>query len=124
MKGMSEEYTKNSPSQGNVAKELWRRLEEHVLSELLASEESLLTILECGSGPGTSSEFVLLPLLEAMQRHNPSLHAMAYFEDLPSNPWHQLFEGIPSLLEKKGINSERVFTAGIGKSFYERLLPP
>jgi len=122
MKGMSEAYATNSRPQGNVANELFGRIEQHVLPHLVLDREKLFTILEYGAGPGTSSEFVLKPLLQAIQQKQTDQSVMVYMEDLPSNPWHQVFENVPAKLSD--LNSEHIHLAGIGKSFYESLLPP
>ena len=124
MKGMSEAYTKNSRPQGNVAKTLFARIEENVLPHLLIDCNKLFTILEYGAGPGTSSEFVLKPLLQSIHQKQHEQRVMVFFEDLPSNPWGQVFENVPATLSDSGIDMNKLHLAGIGKSFYESLLPP
>jgi SAM dependent carboxyl methyltransferase len=91
----------------------------------LNSGDEPIVIAENGSSQGKNS---LAPMQVAIsglrKRISPNRAISVFHIDQPSNDFNSLFEVLDADPNRYGVNDPEVYSAAIGKSFYEKVLPP
>ena len=120
---MSDQYNKQSVFQAGVVAYITKLKIPHVLKsfdrEQLLSEKPFV-VADYGTAGGANS----FPLFDAIIMHvhevNPHKRIMFYLEDIPENNFTITFKAF----EEKYKANPLVFCFGIGRSFFEQVLPP
>jgi hypothetical protein len=100
-------------------------LENAARSIALNADSQPIVVADYGSSQGRNS---LSPMRVAIQvvrvRLGCDRPIFVYHEDLPANDFNALFELLDKDPQSYILNARNVFPCAIGRSFYERVLPP
>jgi hypothetical protein len=118
-------YNKHAklPSEGAA---LALPLLERAIGEVeLDSGDEPIVMADYGSSQGKNS---LAPMQVAIsglrKRISPNRAISVFHIDQPSNDFNSLFEVLDADPNRYGVDDPEVYSAAIGKSFYEKVLPP
>ena len=114
---MSNEYNAKSQVQQNVASHLESAIERSLASMDAGDAAATFTVLELGCGPGNNSAALWRTIVKSVCAKSSTRPILVFAEDLTGNNWASVFE---TALREDQAN---VFFAGVGRSFYDRLLP-
>ena len=99
-------------------------LERAIREVELDSGDEPIVIADYGSSQGNNS---LAPMQVAIsglrKRISPNRAISVFHIDQPSNDFNSLFEVLDADPNKYGVDDLEVYSAAIGKSFYEKVLP-
>ena len=113
--GTTGGYDNNSALQKSITSTLSTYLDEVI--QKLDNEDETLFIMDCGCSQGGLTIANIKRLLSGV-KDNTKVHL--YFSDTSSNDWKTAFMKGDSLAKS---SNDRFTFSGIGKSFFDRLLP-
>ena len=100
-------------------------LERAIREVELDSGDEPIVMADYGSSQGRNS---LAPIQVAIsglrKRISPNRAISVFHIDQPSNDFNSLFEVLDADPNRYGVDDPEVYSAAIGKSFYEKVLPP
>ncbi|KAF8391630.1 hypothetical protein HHK36_023936 [Tetracentron sinense] len=138
MKGGKGEasYANNSQSQARHAQLMLHLLEGTLDDMQLDSPEAPFVVADLGCSCGSNTIYIIDVIIKHMTKRYEALgfeppEFLAFFSDLPSNDFNNLFQLLPPLANYGGtmeeclaVNGHRsYFAAGVPGSFYRRLFP-
>jgi len=118
-------YNKHAKLPADGAALAFPLLERAIREVELGSSDEPIVIADYGSSQGKNS---LAPMQFAIsglrKRIRPNRAISVFHIDQPSNDFNSLFEVLDADPDRYGVDDRDVYPAAIGKSFYERVLPP
>jgi hypothetical protein len=100
-------------------------LEKAIRDVELDSGDEPIVIADYGSSQGKNSLAPMQVAVKGLRKRVGPHRAISVFHiDQPSNDFNSLFEVLDTDPNKYVLNEPEVYPAAIGKSFYERVLPP
>jgi hypothetical protein len=100
-------------------------LERAVADTLLDPFDQAIVIADYGSSQGRNSLAPMRLAIGAVRpRVGPDRQILIYHVDQPSNDFNSLFEVLDASPDRYSLDDPNVFPCAIGRSFYERVLPP
>jgi hypothetical protein len=117
-------YNKHAKLPADGAALALPELEKAITEVELGSADEPIVIADYGSSQGKNS---LAPMQAAIsglrKRIRPNRPISVFHIDQPSNDFNSLFEVLDADPNRYGMNEPEVYSAAIGKSFYENVLP-
>ncbi|CAK9163890.1 unnamed protein product [Ilex paraguariensis] len=138
MKGGQGEasYANNSQAQAQHARSMLHLLKETLDGVQLNSSEVPFVVADLGCSSGSNTIYIVDVIIKHMIKRYEALgyeapEFSAFFSDLPSNDFNNLFQLLPPLANHGGSmeeclaadNHRSYFAAGVPGSFYRRLFP-
>lgn len=114
-------YDANSKEQRSALNSFLPWLEE-AIADLPSPTQGSWHALDIGSSEGANAIFAMNRLVSALRRHS-DLPVWAFFDDLPTNDFNQLFSNLfPK--DEPAFPEPNVFPAAVGGSAFGQLVPP
>src|SRR5262245_52591857 len=116
-------YDANSSGQRAAIEALLSWIDEAAQQLALPEAGCPLTIADYGSSEGSNALQAMRQAITALRRRGAAQPISAVFSDLSTNDFNQLFANLAAD-QRLPRAADGVFTAAVGGSFYEMLLPP
>ena len=121
-KGSYNKYAKLPAGGADLALPLW---ETAVQNADIEPKDKPVVIADYGSSQGKNSLVPMRVAIKILRHRLGPDHPISVFHiDQPSNDFNTLFELLDSDPGRYALNDSNVFPGAIGRSFYERALPP
>lgn len=118
-------YNRHAKLPSNGAATALPILEKAIRDVELAPEDGPIVIADYGSSQGKNSQIPMRLAVQGLRKRNGSHRAISVFHiDQPANDFNSLFKVLEGDPDRYVADVPDVYPAAIGKSFYEKVLPP